>query len=151
MARIPSVIILAACVFCIFLCTAAGAQGKKPWKKPTPAASTAVPQKGSYVEIVILNKQVTDTSNPGEIMYTLAVQFTNKTKKAAQITNNDLFLVEDSGRKYAVNRLRFAESLFLEPGEPVSADRIYFTVPRSAKPQKLVLYKRGILAGSAAF
>jgi hypothetical protein len=141
-------------IVCITLFAAMTIQAQQQWKKKKPGPTQSLqpaPQKGDYVTMVILNKQAGDTSNPNEIMYSLTVQFTNNTQKSFQVTNNDLFLTEESGRKYAVNRLRFAEALFLEPGKTVTCDRIYFTVPRDSKIQYLVLYKRGIVGGKAVF
>lgn len=137
---IGSILILAAiCCACCFPVQAQKQQQKKPQAT------------GNFVEIVILDKQQTTSSNPNEVMYSLKVQFTNKTKKSFQLTNNDLYITDASGKKYFVNRLRFAENLFLEPDKPVTTDRVYFMVPGDARIQTLVIFKLGKVLGQTAF
>lgn len=103
------------------------------------------------VELNITSKSKSDTSKPGQIMWTVEVKFTNKGDKAVQFNNNNLVLEEESGQSHRVTRARFASEIFINPGESKSSDRIYFTMSADAAPKYLVLKKSGVVLGKTSF
>ncbi|MBI3929180.1 MAG: hypothetical protein HY319_26785 [Armatimonadetes bacterium] len=111
----------------------------------------ALAQKGTeIVKLEVVKKEVGGTSNPELQLYHFTVRITNLTGKPFQFTNNHFALKEASGRVHLVSRFRFPEGVFLEPGKPVSLDRIYFELPRDARPELLVLFRGRRVLGKVA-
>jgi hypothetical protein len=96
--------------------------------------------KGEYLTLSVAKMERTDTSNPGEVMLSFTVNVTNKSSEPVQFTNNNFGLMDSTGMKHLVNRARFFAMLMVEPGKTVTADRIFFNIPKEAKPKELVLF-----------
>lgn len=115
--------------------------------KPPASASSS----GGALDVKIIRKEKTSSSNPNEITYTLGVSLANRTDAGINISNNNFALEEDSGRKHPVNRRKFGSPVFVEPGKTAKVDRIYFTVPKDAKIKYLLVFKRRKILGKTSF
>lgn len=117
--------------------------------KDVPEPGTG--KSGESVSLSITDKEKTDTSKPGEVMYSLNVRFTNRGDKVVHFSNNNLYLETSSNKRYYITRLKFRQTFSLNPGESGSSDRIYFVVPKDASINTLVLYKGGKVLGKTSF
>jgi hypothetical protein len=103
------------------------------------------------VELAVMQKQTGATSKPGQIMYTLSVQVTNKSSKLLQFTNNRFFLIDSRGARLPVNRARYPEAVAVAAGQATICDRIFFDVPSEARIEWLVLIVGSREAGRVKF
>jgi hypothetical protein len=123
----------------------------------SPAAFAQRPRKspgivsGGGVELILSGKDAAGTSNPGETMYTLTIDVVNKGAQALQFSNNNFVLISSSGKRYLVTRGRFADSIFVKPGESARCDRIFFVTPRDEKIDSVLLFVKGRVLGKTAF
>ncbi|MCE7872741.1 DUF4352 domain-containing protein [bacterium CPR1] len=87
----------------------------------------------------VVKSSSTGTANPSETMIELSVQVTNAGQAQLAFSNNNFVLLDDQGKRHVVNRGRYPERFDLAPGESATATRIFFTLPREAKPAAVQL------------
>jgi hypothetical protein len=114
--------------------------------------SPALAQRGAQagkVTLVVLSQQVSGTSSPDNDLVHFKVKLTNAGAVAVPYTNNRFVLTDSEGANHLVSRPWYPAGAALEPGQSVEIDRIYFEIPKKAKPAELSLMWRRAVVGSA--
>jgi len=141
-----------AIVFLLIVMTALTAvpiQAQRPRKTPSPQATQSDAQPS--ITMAVTDKQSTTTSNPNNLLITLSLRFTNSGSTLVQFTNNNIALIDSTGKRYLVNRARFAETVAVGPGGSAECSRVFFEVPREAKISDVILFMKGKVVARTRF
>lgn len=128
---------------------ASPAESQRPRRTPPVQATQSSAQPS--ISMVVIDRQSATTSSPNNVLYTVSVRFTNSGSTLVQFTNNNLALVDKSGKKYFVSRLRFAETVSVSPGGSTECTRVFFEVPRDAQISEVVLFLKGKTVAATKF
>lgn len=128
---------------------ASPADAQRPRRTPSVQATQTSEQLS--ISMVVIDRQSATTSNPKNVLYTLSLRFTNSGSTPVQFTNNNLALLDTSGKKYFVSRLRFAETVSVSPGGSAECSRVFFEIPREAQISDAVLFLKGKIVAKTKF
>jgi len=129
--------------------TAFPTQAQRPRK--TPAAQETQGGAQTSLTMTVTDKQSTTTSNPNNVLITLSLRFTNTGSTLVQFTNNNIALLDSTGKRYLVTRARFAETVAVSPGGSADCSRVFFEVPRSAVISEVILFMKGAVVARTKF
>ncbi len=125
------------------------AEAQRPRK--TPSVQRTQNTEPPSISMVITDRQSAATSSPNNLLYTVSLRFTNNGSSPVQFTNNNIALLDNSGRKYFVSRLKFAETVIISAGGSAECSRVFFEVPRDAKVSEAILLLQGKIVARTKF
>ncbi|MDQ7824103.1 MAG: hypothetical protein RDV48_14980 [Candidatus Eremiobacteraeota bacterium] len=146
---LTAILIISMCL--AFTGEASAQRRRNPVPADSPQVQTQRSAASGKVSLAITSKSSATTSNPSEVMHALSVQFTNNGTSQVQFTSNCLYLLDSAGRKYLPTRKVFAETLFLQPGESKTIDRIYFMTAPDTRVESLTLFRGTVILGTTRF
>ena len=91
------------------------------------------------LRVELLKSQKGLTNSPTHDLYEFTLRVTNQGATPVQFTNNSFVLEDDAGARHRVSRPWYRQALALQPGQSTTVDRLYFEIPKTAKPRTLAL------------
>lgn len=85
-------------------------------------------------ELKVIKCSPGQTSSQTNTLFELSVQVKNAGGDRLAFSNNNFVLVDESGKRHAVDRGRYPQRFDLAPGETATAERMFFSLPQGVKP-----------------
>jgi hypothetical protein len=102
-----------------------------------PSVAQRQRKQRANVALQLVDQKRTTTASQTHDLVEFKVKLINKGEAPLVYTNNRFVLTDSDHNTYTVNRLRYPERATLAPGSSAIVERIFFDIPKKAKPAEI--------------